>query len=371
MRPPRPARCRWRVAGLVGVHAEPGRAGHFSGLERCASVWACPVCSAVIRHLRALEIQEAADRWGEAGNSTLMLTFTLRHRRQDGLRESLDLLQAAYRRVTGSQAWRGLMKRHGYVGQIRALEMPWGSLNGWHPHAHALAFLTRTLDDDELARLEVDAFRLWEAAVIAEGGRSLLASRGLKVTRGAAAYVAKVQEREWLAGAELARFDLKRGRQASLMPFELLDRQGEAYRALWCEYVEVTRGRRAIFWSKGLRTLVGLGQEELTDEEVIAQTETADLVFVVDGEEYDEMRDSPEHLVGLLETAEGIAESSTTAREFACVTSATLPDTRSRTAAGSAALKGQSGSTSTAPAAGLVPSPRGSSSKRCSTPSPV
>lgn len=308
IRPPRPARCRWRVAGRVGVHAEQGRSAHFSGLERCASIWACPVCSAVIRAHRAAEIQQGADRWCSDGGSTLMFTVTLRHRLEDGLKQSLDLLQGAYRRMTGSRPWRALLARHGYVGQIRALEMPWGSLNGWHPHAHVLAFFEGEISDEQIATLEREAFALWESAVLREGGRSLIEARGLKVSRGAAAYIAKVQEHEqkWLAGAELARFDVKRGRSGSLTPFELLDGPDLWRRALWVEYVTVTKGRRAIFWSKGLRDLVGVG-DEVEDGAVIAETETAALVFLLKGELYDLMRDDPGALVETLEMAEMVA----------------------------------------------------------------
>jgi hypothetical protein len=266
------------------------------------------VCSAVIRNVRAREIQEAADGWVSAGNSTAMLTITLRHRFEDGLRDSLDLLQRAYRRVTGSTAWRRLLAGYGYVGQIRALEMPWGLANGWHPHAHVLLFLRGRVRDEDLAALERQAFALWEAAVLAEGGRSLVVGRGLRITRGAAAYVAKVQDRDggWLAGAELARHDLKRGRAGSVMPFELLDREDSRSRALWVEYVEVTRGRRAIFWSKGLRALLGLDVER-TDDEVMADTEASDLLLVLDGPDYDGLRDDPRALVAVLEDAEAIA----------------------------------------------------------------
>lgn len=241
-----------------------------------------------------------------------MVTFTLRHRLEDDLRSSLDVLQRAYRRLTGLKAWRRLVGGLGYVGQIRALEMPWGALNGWHPHCHALLFVAGALSEDAVLEFERAAFELWEAAVMAEGGRPLLVGRGLRVTRGAAGYVAKVQEHDgsgWLAGSELARFDLKRGRGSSLLPFELLDRDGEMYRALWLEYVAVTKGRRAIFWSKGLRELLCL-DAELSDDEVIDQTETSDLVFVIDGEVYDEMRDVPKELVVALETAEGMVSDS-------------------------------------------------------------
>lgn len=302
----RPARCNWRVAGLVGVHANEGQSAHFSGLERCGSIWACPCCAAVIRNHRAVEIQAGADRWVQRGGSVLMMTPTLRHRRSDGLRESLGLLQRAYTRLMNSRGWKALMKRHGYAGQIRAVESPWGTENGWHPHAHTLLFMGQ-MTDDEIAAVEREAFDLWQLALTKEGGRSVLRGRGLVVTRGAAAYVAKVQEHdgpEWLAGSELARGDLKRGRGKSFMPFELLDLQGEAARALWLEYVEVTRGRQAMIWSRGLRDLLGV--DALTDDEVIEQTEAAALVFLLDGPEYDGIRNDPEALVSVLEEAEAM-----------------------------------------------------------------
>ena len=59
VRPPRPARCRWRVSEEVNLHHTEGSPAHWSGLERCGSVSACPVCSAVVRGRRAIEIQTA------------------------------------------------------------------------------------------------------------------------------------------------------------------------------------------------------------------------------------------------------------------------------------------------------------------------
>ena len=58
VRPPRPARCGWRIGENVSVHSD-GQLAHFSGTERCSSVWACPSCSAVIRAERAREISQA------------------------------------------------------------------------------------------------------------------------------------------------------------------------------------------------------------------------------------------------------------------------------------------------------------------------
>lgn len=309
VRPDRVHRCGSRVAGLVGVHAEAGGSAYFSGIETCGSIWACPVCSPIIRARRADEIQRGADFWAEEGGAVLMVTFTLRHRREDGLRDSLGLLQRAYTRLMNSRGWKALMRRYGYAGQIRAIETPWGLRNGWHPHTHTLLMLAG-LEDDALESIEREIFDLWEAALLKEGGRSIVRDHGVKVSRGAAAYVAKVQEHDetWLAGSELARGDLKRGRNRSFMPFELLDLDGEKARALWLEYVEVTKGRRAILWSRGLRERLGV--EDVTDEEIVEEessAETAPLVYLLDGLEYDALCADPAALVALLEQAEEVA----------------------------------------------------------------
>lgn len=250
-------------------------------------------------------MQEGADRWVASGGSTLMVSLTIRHKRSDGLRESLDLLQRAYARLTSTGSWVRLLRGLGYVGQTRAVESPWGAVNGWHPHTHALLFFEGLVDDAALAAFEREAFRLWEAAVLREGGRPVLAGRGLRVTRGAAGYVAKVQESRWGAGSELVRVDLKRGRGGSVLPFELLDLESDLARSLWVEYVRVTHGRRALVWSRGMRGRLGL-DAEISDDEVIDQAESADLVYLLDGPEYDRVRDVPGALVDHLERAEAM-----------------------------------------------------------------
>src|SRR5699024_7689860 len=163
VRPIRPARCSWRVGPAVGVHAGPDCSAHFSGLERCGSVWACPVCAAVIRAGRADEIGRAWDKHVEEGGSGLFVTLTLRHRKADGLASTLDVLLNAWRRVQTWAAWRGSAtstgwkKRLGIRGIIRATEVTHGA-NGWHPHSHLLI-----LTDGEVSADEREAFTAWLA----------------------------------------------------------------------------------------------------------------------------------------------------------------------------------------------------------------
>lgn len=302
VRPLRPARCRWRVDEAVGVHWSEGRPAHWSGLERCGSIWACPVCSAVIRHGRSEEIQTAADRWTETGGGVSMLTLTTRHRKSDPLADNLDLALECWRDMTKRRPWKRLAERLGLAGYIRSVEVTWGWANGWHPHIHGLLLTERPLTDAEALELQREVFGLWEGVVTARGGRRLSRKHGVRVSAATSAeYVAKVQEHD-RAGLEMARLDLKRGRAGGLMPFELLDEL--EHRDRWIEYVDATWRRRAITWSRGLKDLLSIG--ERTDEEVLAETETSDLVGLMSAEAYDAIRNDPTALTAVLEDAEGL-----------------------------------------------------------------
>lgn len=318
VRPMRPARCRWRVAATVGVHSDKEHGGHYSGLSRCGSVWACPVCAAVIRARRAKEIGAAAELAEDKGHGLLFTTLTLRHRDGDGLAPTLDLLMEAWRKVQGWQGWRDLKKRVGYVGAVRATEVTYGG-NGWHPHSHLLMVTEKPLSDEARAEFEATLSALWIRSIQKLGGRlptrehgvvvkSVDDSGGIKV----ADYLAKVQEnvgeRRANIAAELVRGDLKNGRADSLAPFELLDAQGdgsERARGLWIEYVEGTHARRALSWTKGLREYLLPDEEELSDEEVIEDAEQAELVAIIEGDRYDAcLKNRPEYLAAVLEAAE-------------------------------------------------------------------
>lgn len=284
------------------MHWSEGRPAHWSGLERCASIWACPVCSAVIRHGRALEIQEAADRWAVVGGGVLMLTLTQQHTAEDALEDTLDRILSGWRDLQMHRGFKALKKRLGVQGIIRSVEVTWSWSNGWHPHAHALLFTEQLLTEPEMQALESETFDLWQTVVMKRGGRPLDRRHGVRASRGGAAeYVAKVQEHDAGTGLEMARLDLKRGRGGSLMPFEFLD--SPTHRARWIEYVQQTQGRRAITWSRGLRVLLGLDAEQ-SDEEVIAETETSDLVALLDAQTYDGIKHDPERLAQVLENAE-------------------------------------------------------------------
>ncbi|SMX99207.1 hypothetical protein BAURA86_02824 [Brevibacterium aurantiacum] len=323
VRPPRPARCGWRIGENVAVHSD-GSMAHFSGTERCGSIWACPVCSAVIRAERALEITQAVDAHHAAGGSILFVTLTIRHDRADPLKQSIDAVLGSWRKLLQGNAWagsktrNGMRDRYGVSGYIRSTEVTYGS-SGWHPHLHSLVFCEDRLSDIEAAAFGNELHARWARFVEQATGKLPTREHGTDVQRVdedgqvLGKYLAKVQDdgqstaKKWDASAELARADVKRGREDNLVPFELLDANLDLplpqRRRLWVEYYEGTKGRRAITWSRGLKDRYDVNDK--TDEEVIEETESAPVQWLADGQTYDRVRrDDPLLLAIALEGAE-------------------------------------------------------------------
>lgn len=311
VRPPRPARCRWRVGEVVGVHHGDGTA-HWSGVERCASIWACPVCAAVVRAERAAEIQQAVERHQKAGGSLVFVTLTMKHSVSDELAVTLNAAIKAWQNLLQNSAWQKFRDRYGVVGYVRAVEITHGA-NGWHPHIHALFFVDKPLSEADAKHWHAAMFDRWSRYVFKHGGGMPNALRGVDVRPAdddgtvVAQYLSKVQESEGKRqkiGQELARADMKSGRgRQGRMPFELLDSTTQRDAALWVEYVEATKGRRAITWSRGLRERLDLG-EERTDEQVIEDTEQDTARVLIPAKSYDRAKNRPAVLAHWLDLAE-------------------------------------------------------------------
>lgn len=304
---PRLSKCSWRIGSTVPVHAANGMA-HFSGTERCSSIWACPVCSSVVRAERAREIDQAVNAHHAAGGSALFVTLTIRHKKRDPLKQSLDAVLGSWRKLLQGGAWvgtkrtEGMRDRYSVIGYIRSTEITYGE-NGWHPHIHAVILLNEDLSEDAVQRFGDEVHGHWARHVMKVTGRMPTRKNGVDVQKVdkdgkvIGQYLSKMQDEgtkteKWGVSAELARTDVKSGRGGSFVPFELLDRDheySEAQRhALWSEYVEATRGRRAITWSRGLKDLYEVG--DMTDEEIIEETESAPARWIAYGKGYDALR---------------------------------------------------------------------------------
>ena len=319
VRPVRPARCGWALGGAVGVHGSSVQPAHYSGTERCASIWACPVCAAIVRAERAREISAAVERWQRRGGVVVFVTLTMRHKASDSLNVSLDAALQGWRYLLQGSPWKKQRARLGIAGYVRAVEVTWGAANGWHPHVHALLFLENEPTSGDLLQLEHWLYERWARGVVKHGGGLPSRLRGVdlrmadKDGKVLAQYLAKVQDEKkdrpsYDVGSELARSDWKTsrggGNELRYMPFEFLDApEGVPASVLWAEYVAATHGRRAITWSRGLRELVELDPEK-SDEDVIEDAEQSDLLFTIEADRWREVKRDSQLMAGILEAVE-------------------------------------------------------------------
>lgn len=190
------------VDGAVDIVVGPDGAG-YRGLAYCGSVWACAVCSAVIRQRRAAELEAAVMAHFRSGGSMLMVTFTVPHKRSASLLESLTRLRDGFHAV--KRNWRGralLGPSEGggvdCIGTVTALEVTDGR-HGWHPHLHVLFFLARPISADRFAHFRDGLRSEWDAIAVRAGWPKRPEwDRGIDVQqvayeRQAARYIAKVQ----------------------------------------------------------------------------------------------------------------------------------------------------------------------------------
>jgi hypothetical protein len=310
--------------GPIALYRSPdSKNARFSGLQTCGSVWHCPVCSPKISRTRVAEINRAIAAWlgpqSWAGDRHVYLgTFTTQHSAADAgageLGAILPRVAKALSKLKGSRAYRALMERARAAGAIRALEVTFGELNGWHVHTHELLFAARdgvlARDGSRLVAWRSPVYRgirrLWAETLIAHelaglrpGDVGLDRFRKLRnllrhcftLQPGAYAadYVAKYgREPEsdrgtWGLGSELAKAHLKRvagaddgrpQRCAHASPWSLLNdaldgdaRSGELFR----EFALAFHGRRQLYWSPGLKAELGIA--ELDDEEIARDPE--------------------------------------------------------------------------------------------------
>lgn len=281
---------RWSVRedGSVAVRvsgSDDRRQAGYAGIATCGSVWACPVCARKIASERQREIDQAVEKWRTIGGAVAMGTFTVSHRQHMPLVAVWDAVTDGWGRVTSGKAWNANKARYGVEYWTRTIEVTYTD-NGWHVHAHVLFFLHHELTAVELERLRTALWGRWNAGIGKRGfsssqtrGADLRAVRDAAEARSMGDYfnkhvyeLADGQRHGQAVALELARGDLKSGRNGSRTPFQLLrsvlvDGDEEA-RELWGEWETGSKGRRQTAWSKGAREFFRI--VERTDEEIAA-----------------------------------------------------------------------------------------------------
>jgi len=268
----RTSKCsRWRVPNtpLQVLKSQDHGKAFYTGLQVCASVWACPVCAAKISERRRAELVTAVALAKVRNWSVMLLTVTVPHGLGDDLKVLLDQIHDAWRRTTTGRSGKNFRKQIGLSGTVRSLEVTYGS-HGFHPHLHVLLFL----GDHEFSPLQVQRLfsPIWQDACLKSGLPRPSDEHGCRVDDGsrAASYASK-----WGLESELTKSHTKQGKNGSRTPWDFLraflgkSEGWEQSAHLFRTYAQTFKGRRQLYWSNGLRDSLALA-EQATDEEIAA-----------------------------------------------------------------------------------------------------
>lgn len=271
----------------VGVRQNFTSVG-FAGLQTCGSRL-CPVCGPRIAANNRKDVIQAVRAWREGeGGIVLFGTFTVRHHKGQSFDDLKAAVSAGWARITSGKGWLLNRRRHGVEHWIRVFEEKWSPTSGWHLHVHYLMFVTPLAPGETcppMSELLASMFGRWRSAVVAIPGMGtpvLIGQELHEVTGENADQVLGEYFTKQVAGSD--------ERTAESVGFELTNRDGKfskatlargsftpgelltlAYcgddhaRLLWNEYERGMKKRRVIAWSRGLRDLVGIG-DEITDE---------------------------------------------------------------------------------------------------------
>lgn len=253
---------------------EVRKKAHWSNVQRCGAVWICPVCAKQITEKRRNELQLGLKKWRTFGNFVYLLTLTFSHSVDHPLKFLLAGQRKALKKFYETTKVQAIFKRIGVEFKVKALEVTYGQ-NGWHPHNHILLLSKKDLGISLFCDVEQELSQLWIKACVSSGLNAPSMKYGLDLRDGSYAekYVSK-----WGLEQEMTKGHLKKGRNGSFTPFDLLqlsiDDQIISNRKsskLWQEFGISIKGARQLEWGRGLKKFLDI--EDKTDEELAEETE--------------------------------------------------------------------------------------------------
>lgn len=288
--------CRYvRRARTVAVHyAAQFQSSHYANLATCGSVWACPVCCALVQQRRRPELARLVSWSYEQGYKPCMVTFTFPHTAFDSLSDLKAAQKDAFLRLRRGSPWERFKKRCGFRGLVRSLEVTHGA-NGWHPHTHEL-WLIDHLTPSQESQFLVDLRERWAKCCIAAGlldptdkqkvFHFQLHSVDVRFGAQDSDYLAKQDSsRAWGVDREIVTASSKAGRAKGVHPHEFLIRRDKGDAMRYLEYVHAMAGSRQLYWSPGLKKLCGV--DDIEDEVLALETnEKADLLGSLSADEW-------------------------------------------------------------------------------------
>ena len=152
---------------------------------------------------RKADIEAALAGHRDQRGTAYMATLTIPHFRFQSCWDLKRAVAESWRRVKQGKAWIRARDQHGWIGDIRALEVTHGA-NGWHPHLHILVFFEPGTSKETMFSFGGWLFDAWAAAV-GKAGFGQCSTRAftwdvVNADDGAADYVGK-----WGAALELTK----------------------------------------------------------------------------------------------------------------------------------------------------------------------
>lgn len=252
---------------------ESRKKAHWANVQRCGSIWSCPVCAKQITEKRREELKKAVHTWQTRHDGSIqLLTLTFSHSKLESLKSLLERQKKAYKIFLETTKVKDILKKMGVVHKVRSFEVTYGD-NGWHPHFHILMFNKYVFVSPNLKN---DLSELWIKACVRAGLSAPSMKHGLDLRDGkyASQYVSK-----WGIEHELTKGHLKKGKENSLTPFDLLQLSIEDEEVffkkpskLFQEFAISLKGSRQLVWGRGLKKLLEI--EDKTDEELAEETES-------------------------------------------------------------------------------------------------
>lgn len=273
------------------VYNETHKTAHYRNLMRCGMIWACPLCASTITEQRRRKIEALTNKKQEihvilGGTvertiivnrwSLSMATLTLKHKSSDSLKDTMRIVQSAYRRFTSGRWYQSFRAGHNFVGTIRSVEITHGK-NGWHPHVHVLYIREGANTPANTQDIELDIIFRWSDCVAAEGGQtSIEFGADYRAADNAAfEYISKLgqvviaQSARWNGISEVVRYPVKMGRQGARSLWDLLADYiaGDVVSGeLWIEAQRNLKGTRHLVASRGLYDALGTSDDAMADE---------------------------------------------------------------------------------------------------------
>lgn len=240
---------------------------HYSNVQRCGSVWTCPVCSAQISEGRREELKQGMSYCRKRGGAVYLLTLTNPHHCGDNLKQLLEGQKKALKYLWSDRKPKEMLKTLGKFGHITATEVTHG-VNGWHPHYHILLFFNHHINEKALGSFLAS---VWQNCCKKAGLKVPSIEHGCDLQDGTYAeqYVGK-----WGLEDEMTKGHIKKGREGGRTPWDLLrlsEDGDESAGRLFQTFAEAFKGKRQLSWSKGLKSMLLV--EEVSDETLATETD--------------------------------------------------------------------------------------------------